>query len=269
MMKFYKYSGAGNTFTIIDGRRLDVRRFKNPRVIHALCLQYETDGLMILEDPLQGTDFRMTYFNSDGTGGMMCGNGGRCIVAFADLVGVKPFHSTDYVFEAPDGIHKAKILSHLGECKIVSLQMSDVSEVREMRLDDGTEGYFINTGARHFVTFVDDADTVDVGSEGRRLRRDEHFAPEGTNVDFVSMISDGRFRVRTFEKGVEAETQACGTGITASAIAACLKGGRASSAAFSVQANEDELTVEFTPSNNSFTDVCLTGPTLCLGDLVE
>lgn len=268
MLRFYKYSGAGNTFTVIDGRKLDISRFKKPSVVHALCLEYETDGLMILEDPLLGTDFRMSYFNCDGTGGMMCGNGGRCIVSFADLVGVKPFHSTDYVFEAPDGIHKAQILSHLGELKIVRLQLSDVSEALKMRLDDGTEGYFINTGARHFVTFVEDADLVDVDKEGRRLRNDPHFAPEGTNVNFVTRLSEFTLRVRTYEKGVETETQACGTGMTASSIAAFLDG-EESSTRFDIQANQDELSVEFTPSNGSFTEIYLTGPTLCLGDLVE
>lgn len=268
MFKFYKYSGAGNTFTIIDGRELNPERFKRPQMVHSLCLQYETDGLMILENPL-GTeaDFRMSYFNSDGSSGMMCGNGGRCIVAFADLVGVKPFHTADYLFEAPDGLHRAQILSHLGECKIVKLWMGDVRSYR--RVD--SDSWFVDTGARHLVRFVQDGalDTLDVDALGRTLRWDAAFAPEGVNVDFACREAGGALRVRTFEKGVEAETKACGTGITACAIAAQLQG--LGGDRWEVQALEDTLSVEFDgPSADGvFSNVRLTGPTLCLGDLVE
>jgi len=268
MLKFYKYSGAGNTFVVIDGRKTEVSRFRKKDVIHALCLQYGTDGLMILDES-SSADFRMEYFNSDGSGGMMCGNGGRCIVAFADLVGVKAFHSKDYVFEAPDGTHRAEILSHLGEQKIVRLQMKDVEGVEETG-----SGYFLDTGTRHFVSFVDNVELMDVELTGRTIRYESTFAPEGTNANFVSVDADGTLRVRTYEKGVEAETPACGTGITACAIAACIRGLAPASFKdkiyhYDIQARQDRLAVDFRREGNAFRDVRLTGPTLNLGDLIE
>lgn len=268
MLRFYKYSGAGNRFVVIDGRIMDASRFKRPDVVHALCLQNGTDGLMILENS-QEADFRMEFFNPDGSSGMMCGNGGRCIVAFADLLGVKPFHSREYVFIAPDGLHRAEILAHMGEAKTVRLGMHDVAGATPQ-----PEGYFLDTGARHLVTFVPDARTVDVASEGARLRRDPRFAPQGTNVDFVSVDPDGSLRVRTFEKGVEGETLACGTGITASAMAACLHGIPPGSEEdgvlrYTLHACQDDLEVDFRRSGEGFSEVHLTGPTLCEGDISE
>lgn len=268
MLKFFKYSGAGNTFVVLDGRRTDVSRFRRRELVHALCSQYGTDGMMILEDS-EIADFRMEYFNSDGSSGMMCGNGGRCIVAFADVVGVKAFHTREYVFEAADGIHRAEILSHLGECKVVRLQMKDVEGFRNVR-----DGVFLDTGTRHFVKFVPDAETVDVEKEGRKTRYDAEFAPEGVNANFVSIDPDGSLRVRTYEKGVERETPACGTGITASAIAAALRGVPPTSREgdrcnYEIQARHDRLAVEYRREGDSFREVFLTGPTLNLGDLIE
>lgn len=278
MLRFYRYSGAGNSFVTIDGRTSDASRFKKRDVVHALCLQYGTDGLMVLENS-KDADFRMDYFNSDGSGGMMCGNGGRCIVAFADLLGVKPFHSKEYTFEASDGIHHAQILSHLGECKIVRLEMKDVHGAETVQLSDATgsprSGLFLNTGTRHLVIFVQDAEAVDVTAEGRRWRSDPAFAPEGTNVNFVSVDPDGALRVRTFEKGVEAETLACGTGITASALAAYIRGIPPSPAGnalhYTVRAREDNLAVDFLAASPAgpFTSIYLTGPTLCEGSLED
>lgn len=267
MLKFYKYSGAGNTFVVIDGRTIDASRFKRKEVVHALCMEHGTDGLMVLENS-DKADFRMSFFNPDGSGGMMCGNGGRCIVAFADVVGVKPFHTKEYAFEAADGIHHAEILSHLGECKQVRLEMHDVDAVEEV-----AGGFFLNTGAPHFVLFVEDVEKVDVETEGRRLRSDGMFGPEGTNVDFVSVDADSVLHVRTFERGVEGETSACGTGITASAIAACTKGIASTRVGdvhtYEVQARQDRLSVDFRQDGRAFVDVHLTGPTLNLGDLIE
>lgn len=263
----FRYSGAGNSFIAIDGRDTDVSRFRERRVIHMLCLANGTDGLMILDK--SGTaDFKMEFFNPDGSSGMMCGNGGRCIVAFADFLGVKPFHSADYTFEAPDGIHNAQILSQLGDCKMVRLEMRDVQEYKESQ-----GGIFLDTGARHLVLFVPDVEQIDVESEGKRLRSDAEFAPQGTNVDFVSVMSDGSLAVRTYEKGVERETLACGTGITASAIAACLRGfeGRheGDTYEYPVHARQDDLSVSFVFRDGIFSEVRLTGPALFQGDLFE
>ena len=268
MIRMYRYSGAGNSFIVIDGRNVDVSRFRKRDTVHSLCLFNGTDGLMIL-DSSEKADFSMEYYNSDGSSGMMCGNGGRCIVAFADLLGVKPFHTQDYVFEAPDGIHRAMILSHLGECKVVRLEMRDVIGVKAVG-----DGWFLNTGTRHFVRFTDDVETVDVETIGRSIRQAPAFAPEGTNANFVSVCPDGSLKVRTYEKGVEAETLACGTGITASAIAAYIKGvqpfscGQDGSVLYRIHARQDDLEVSFRPSGaGRFTEIFLTGPTLCEGEM--
>lgn len=259
-MKIYRYSGAGNSFVVIDGRNIDVRRYRTPAVVRALCSYNGTDGLMLLLQS-KTADFRMEFYNPDGSGGMMCGNGGRCIVAFADLLGVKPFHTRDYVFEAPDGIHHAEILSHLGEMKLIRLEMRDV-QACEPALD----GWFADTGTRHFVKFVPDADAVDIETEGPAYRNHPAFAPAGANANFVSPLPDGSLRVRTFEKGVEGETPACGTGVTACAIAACASG--VGKPPYTLIANGGTLSVDFVSlQDGTFTQVFLTGPTLCEGEL--
>ena len=219
MKTIHHFSGAGNDFVVIDGRQGDVSQYRDIAQIKALCKEFKTDGLMILGEA-PGYDFAMEFFNPDGSGGMMCGNGGRCIVAFADYLGIRPACHPEpaegsYRFLAPDGPHTGVILAHpkdnLWEVRI---KMIDVHGVTPM-----LGGLFLNTGTRHFVKFVPDVEQVDVPSEGRALRWDPAFAPEGTNVNFVHVAEDG-LHVRTFEKGVEGETLACGTGLTASAIAA-------------------------------------------------
>lgn len=233
----HKYSGAGNDFIVIDGRDADVSAFRRPERISALCEEYFTDGLMILSRS-ERYDFRMEFFNPDGSGGMMCGNGGRCIAAFAQAVGVQSGSGADwisriglrpetYLFEAPDGLHTADIVRREGERATVRLKMKDVHEVvRWDSLPDvpGVEGWFLDTGTRHFVRFVPDAAKSDLAREGKAVRWSSAFAPQGVNANFVSVEGPGELRVRTFEKGVEGETLACGTGLTASAIAACFKG---------------------------------------------
>ena len=211
-MKLYKFSGAGNDFVVLDGRTADVSAYRRGERISALCRQYHTDGLMILGlDP--EVDFSMEFYNPDGSGGMMCGNGGRCIVAFADQMGLVP-PSGSCVFRAPDGLHKAPILEKSQDIWTVRLKMIDVQGIELMM-----GGYFLNTGTRHFVKFVEDVEAVDMEQDAKPLRWDKAFAPIGTNVNFVQVAPDG-LHVRTFEKGVEGETLACGTGLTASAIAA-------------------------------------------------
>jgi len=235
MPELHKYSGAGNDFVVLDGRKEDVSEFRTPERIAALCDRKSgfaaadgrigADGLMILNAGDAEYDFRMEYYNSDGSGGMMCGNGGRCIVAFADELGLEPRAGGVFRFLAADGPHTGEILRQAqddsarfpGGRKTVRLRMIDV-KVFHPALD----GWFVDTGTRHFVRFVPDAEAVDVETEGRRARWDPVFAPVGANANFVSVDPDGTLRVRTFEKGVEGETLACGTGITAAAIATYL-----------------------------------------------
>ncbi|MCR4859099.1 MAG: diaminopimelate epimerase [Bacteroidales bacterium] len=265
MVELRKYSGAGNDFVVLDGRTEDVSAFRTPERIAALCDRRNgfsaadgrigADGLMILTDDAT-LDFRMEFYNPDGSGGMMCGNGGRCIVAFADALGITPADGRTFRFAAADGTHTGEILSRRGDLKTVRLRLIDVHTFH-LALD----GWFVDTGTRHFVRFVPDAEAVDVAEEGRRVRWDPLFAPVGANANFVSVDPDGTLRVRTFEKGVEAETLACGTGITASAIAAALAADAAPGPRhYDIQARIARLAVDFRVGEKGFTDVYLTGP---------
>lgn len=271
-MKFYKYQGAGNDFLIADNR--DGSIVLSTEQIAALCDRrygVGADGLMLLESPASGTgdDFRMTYFNSDGSGGMMCGNGGRCIVAFAADMGI-----TDFRFHAADGPHHAQILSDDGRSKTVRLHMKDVGSYEHHTSLTGpvvpSGGYFLDTGTRHYVRIVEGLDTYEVVAEGRDIRYNaSELQPVGANVNFIEPSADGVLKVRTYEKGVEDETFACGTGIVASCIAAYLAGIRPSETVsdgrvrYHVKAKRDSLIVDFRPGCKGFAvaeDVYLTGP---------
>ena len=301
--KLYKFSGAGNDFVVIDGREGDVSSFREVARIEALCKEFKTDGFMILGSGDAEVDFTMEFYNPDGSGGMMCGNGGRCIVAFADYLGIRPAHRpalrqaqgpgseqvpelvegpAEYLFRAPDGLHTGEILERPDGSTgsptdrwIVRIKMIDVQGITPM-----LGGLFLNTGTRHFVKFVDDVEKVDIDTEGKALRWDPAFAPVGTNVNFVHVAPDG-LHVRTFEKGVEGETLACGTGLTASAIAAyqisrlrpagsarndktdviSTKAEGRVEKSYRLRARQDWLSVNFTPgADEKFTDVYLTGP---------
>lgn len=230
MMTFYKYHGAGNDFLIADGRDIDIDLSAGQ--IARLCERHTgigADGVMVLERS-SDANFRMRYYNSDGSGGMMCGNGGRCIVAFAADLGYESF-----VFEAPDGQHVAELENSVeafsAEPRIVRLKMKDVqgAALYENNADTLFPDVFLDTGTRHLVHFVEDVGECDVVGAGRRLRYDQSFAPQGVNVNFVRVndfLSDGNLDidVRTYEKGVEDETLACGTGIVASSMASWIRG---------------------------------------------
>ena len=265
----YKFSGAGNDFVVLDGRQGGMEAFRQKDRIGALCRQYGTDGLMILTlDP--SADFAMEFYNPDGSGGMMCGNGGRCIVAFADYLGLRPAAPDGtWLFRAPDGMHTASVLSFPegGDISplrkwIVRLKMIDVKGITPVK-----GGYFLNTGTRHFVQLVQDVDALDMERDAKPLRWDPAFQPEGANVNLVQVTPEG-LKVRTFEKGVEGETLACGTGLTASAIAAYVAGvpagadSEAGESAYNLQCRRgDWLQVDFRPDDTGgFTDVYLTGP---------
>jgi len=289
-MKFYKYQGAGNDFLIADNRDGHVKVCDSvlsdgtgwQSSIADLCDRrygVGADGLMLLEDgdPEKGTDFRMVYFNSDGSGGMMCGNGGRCIVAFAADMGVLPSgEDGSYLFEAADGLHLAEVLENADGVKVVRLKMKDVSEyVRYGHLSGvscPSDGWFIDTGTRHYVRQVEGLEGYDVTGEGREIRwKAEELQPVGANVNFIEPCA-GVLKVRTYEKGVEDETFACGTGIVASAVAAYLDGMMPSSESagtvtYDVKAKKDRLKVDFVPSDASVKDVFLTGPAVYVAQI--
>lgn len=287
-MTFYKYNGAGNDFLVADNR--DGSIHLTEKYISEICDRHYgvgADGVMLLGSGGEAFDFTMDYFNSDGSGGMMCGNGGRCIVAFASFLGLKPASQDGrWSFVAADGEHRAELLSSEGNTLTVRLQMIDISVARHydsLKNDASASGWFVDTGTRHFVHFVDPPLTSEyVDAQGRKLRHAEEFAPLGANVNFV--VKGNPLRVRTFEKGVEAETCACGTGITASAAAAWLCGVAPASRDamtgalhYVVDALNDRLSVDFlphcrpedslrassaahAPGTPLFTDVWLTGP---------
>jgi diaminopimelate epimerase len=231
------------------------------------------DGLMLLESSVD-YDFRMVYYNSDGSGGMMCGNGGRCMVAFAADRGI-----THFDFDAADGFHTAEILASEGPLKVVRLKMKDVRNYEYYPSLTGPEvesdGYFLDTGTRHYVRFVTGLEQYDIVGEGRDIRYDaEELQPIGANVNYVEPHA-GVLKVRTYEKGVEDETFACGTGIVASCVASYVKGVNPSEiyadgrVRYDVKAKRDSLSVDFIPNENMVAqDVWLTGPATYVAEII-
>ena len=273
-MKLYKYQGAGNDFLIADNRDGSVQL--TTAQIAALCDRrygVGADGLMLLESSVD-YDFRMVYYNSDGSGGMMCGNGGRCMVAFAADRGI-----THFDFDAADGFHTAEILASEGPLKVVRLKMKDVRNYEYYPLLTGPEvesdGYFLDTGTRHYVRFVTGLEQYDIVGEGRDIRYDaEELQPIGANVNYVEPHA-GVLKVRTYEKGVEDETFACGTGIVASCVASYVKGVNPSEryadgrVRYDVKAKRDSLSVDFIPNENMVAqDVWLTGPATYVAEII-
>ena len=247
---FHKYHGTGNDFILIDNRKNIFRPEED--IISALCHRrfgIGADGLMTLNSH-PGTDFEMKYYNADGREGTMCGNGGRCITAFAGFLNII---DKETEFTAIDGVHKAGILSEAGNISIISLQMQDVN------LTEQQNGwFFFDTGSPHYVEFVENLDKIDVFAEGKKIRWDKRFQPEGTNVNFVE-VADDRLKVATFERGVEDVTLSCGTGVTASALAASVVTGNEKDF-FEIETAGGNLKVHFKKEKNKFTDIWLEGP---------
>jgi diaminopimelate epimerase len=246
--KFYKYQGTGNDFVMIDNRQ-NIFSKNDTKLIEELCdrrFGIGADGLILLEND-NSTDFRMVYYNSDGNESSMCGNGGRCLVAFAKKMNVIDNETT---FIATDGLHHAKIL----ENGIVSLQMKDVDEVNIQ-----SDYVFLNTGSPHHVALVDDLEDFDVKNNGAKIRYGDLYGKAGSNVNFVKQISENHFAVRTYERGVEDETLSCGTGVTAVAIAMNAIG-KTNSNKIALDVQGGKLEVTFDKNNDKYTNVHLVGP---------
>ncbi len=248
-LDFYKYEGAGNDFVVFDDRNIQFPETRND-LVKFICdrrFGIGADGLMLLR-PQNGYDYNMIYFNADGNESTMCGNGGRCLAAFAHKLGIIDRKAR---FIAADGEHEAELISD----KYVRLKMIDV-----MHVETGEDFYYLNTGVPHYVKFFPSIEKLDVFEEGRKIRYSERFAAEGTNVDFVQEYSD-RIAVRTYERGVENETLACGTGIVASVICTGIRKGINHSAFSSrVDARGGKLKVTFYRDDSKITNVWLEGP---------
>ncbi len=245
---FYKYQGTGNDFVIIDNRN-DSFPKKNVELISQMCNRrfgIGADGLIILENHAT-LDFTMHYFNADGNIGSMCGNGGRCIVRFAEYLNIVKNQTT---FEAIDGIHEATI-----DKENISLKMNDVLDI-----EVSTNHVFLDTGSPHHVQLVDDLENYNVKNEGAAIRYTA-YGKTGANINFVETIEKNTFAVRTYERGVEDETLSCGTGVTAVAIA-LFETNKTSSDKVTLQTKGGMLHVNFNKTDTGYSNVYLKGPAL-------
>lgn len=255
-MKFWKYQGAGNDFIMVDQRQKQWLIRADTDTIARLCdrrFGIGADGLILLQNS-PGYDFEMVYFNADGRESSMCGNGGRCIAAFAQHLGIISGYGR---FLAIDGEHEAKIIRSIGaKGKWVELKMIEVRNV----VQDGNT-FVLNTGSPHYVRFESRIDDKNMVHEGRAIRYSERFAANGINVNLVSLHGDG-LHIRTYERGVEDETLACGTGVTAAAIASSLyRHQNEEDAEVAVKAAGGDLSVRFKrQSDGIFSDIWLCGP---------
>lgn len=255
---FTKMHGAGNDFVMVEN--LNGKTELSPEQVRALCdrrFGIGADGLILLNpaesDEVQAT---MVYFNADGGRVDMCGNGARCFTAFAIQNKIGDGRSLSFKTDA--GSMTAQAAD--GEYTIRMTPVRDVKLDQTLSTTTGEYKYhFMNTGVEHVVVFVENADAIDIRPEGSSIRYHETFSPRGTNANFAQLTSDGAIKVRTYERGVEDETLACGTGVTAVAIAAALKGLVEQPVSVRV-AGGDILKVGFERSGDSITDVTLTGP---------
>lgn len=273
------YDGAGNLFRMIDGRGSGISpsAFEGESARRLCLLQggSKADGIILLSGAeAPGCDFSMHYFNNDGTGGMMCGNGGRCAIAFARDRGFAP-SSRDgmYRFSSAGGFYCGAILNDGPIDKVVRLKMADVYELRRIEENGKTygNGWYLDVGCPHYVTFLDSEDEVeklDIETAALPWRHSPLF-PEGANVNFVANKTNSlrSFVIRTFEKGVEAETLSCGTGIVATSIAAALRAGLSGPQHFDIHARGGNLSVDLSIPSAPIgetpvaTEIFLTGPT--------
>ncbi len=261
LLHFYKMNGAGNDFIVVDNRDLSIQL--DGQTIEALCDRHRgigADGLLAVEPAEHGADFRFRYYNADGGEAEMCGNGARCFGRFTAHLGDEVAERV--TFETIAGILAADMVDD--QVRIA------MSVPKDLRLDTGvtvpgtkTAIHFLNTGVPHAVAFVesmDEFESMDVFTLGRAIRQHEAFAPAGTNANFATVLQPGHIAIRTYERGVEDETLACGTGMVACALVHHLLTGASSPVKVDV-AGGDTLEIGFeTDGGSSFANVTLTGP---------
>ena len=256
MLRFTKMNGAGNDFILLDNRTgaIDLDRTQ----IAYLCDRHRgigADGILLLEKSRNRADYRMRYFNADGGEAEMCGNGARCFARFANKVGGS---NTKISFETPAGVISAELKDDL-----VTLQMTEPTDLR-LNIDLQVAGknktvHFVNSGVPHVVIPVAKIDDADVRGEGAAIRYHKIFSPNGTNVNFIEKRGPDKIAIRTYERGVENETLACGTGIVASAL--IFAANEDAKGPITVLARGgDELQVGFEKTGDQFRNVTLTGP---------
>jgi len=248
-VSFYKYQGAGNDFIMIDNRQMLLPRHA-PKRYRQWCdrkFGIGADGIIFIQQAA-GYDFEMVYYNADGSEGSMCGNGGRCAVRFAVQLGLIADKAH---FLAVDGPHEASLLPN----NWVSLGMIDVDDIQTQ-----PDGYFVNTGSPHHVGLVADLDNYEVEVIGKDIRWQERYQPGGTNVNFMQLESADSLSVRTFERGVEAETLACGTGVTACALVWAREHGKTGKQQIKVATLGGMLAVKFEVTPLGFRHIFLEGP---------
>ncbi|HLV15140.1 MAG TPA: diaminopimelate epimerase [Xanthomarina sp.] len=244
---FYKYQGTGNDFVMIDNRQQQFDK-NNTKLVASLCdrrFGIGADGLILLENHPE-LDFTMVYYNSDGKESSMCGNGGRCITAFAKDLGIV---QNKAVFEAIDGLHHAII-----ENDLIKLQMQDV-----LSIENHQHYVFLNTGSPHHVQLESNLKELPIKEVGSKIRYGQPYNEEGSNVNFVKKLSEDIFQVRTYERGVEDETLSCGTGVTAVALA-MFEIGQTNTNLITLKTEGGDLQVSFEKNKDSYRNIWLIGP---------
>ena len=243
-ISFYKYQGTGNDFVMIDNRN-KVFPQSDLNLVSQLCHRrfgIGADGVILIERAREA-DFEMTYYNPDGSQSL-CGNGSRCAVMFARFLGIIENQTS---FKAIDGMHTARIIDDQ-----VQLLMHDAPDYEKIG-----EDFLIDTGSPHYIKYVPDTGSIDAVAEGRKIRYAKRFTQKGVNVNFLEVLAKNKLRIKTYERGVEAETWSCGTGCTAAAISWGLKTGANE---VCLEAVGGELKVSFTKVGDIFRNIYLTGP---------
>ena len=265
-VNFSKFSGAGNDFIVIDNREKPIADAAMPDMAKKICkrkLSTGADGVIFIEHPLKNpetekdhVDFKWQFFNADGSRAEMCGNGARCAARFAYLKNMVELNMT---FQTDAGMIRADILTETNRVKV---NMTDPKDLRPETVIETTQGkisvFSVNTGVPHVVIKVDDIENTDVKNLGREIRFHDAFAPAGTNVNFVMAKQNSIIFNRTYERGVEDETLACGTGCVASALCAAHHLGFQSPVTVRTRSGVD-LAVHFAKHNNQYADIYLEG----------